>query len=169
MSYLRNFMVGLVIVLSITGCEYETANKEVKINDEYVLSLPSYLSETDRLAPEALIQYQNKFRSFYLICDGEKKVGDNDLELFTEEVIKGFTGQITGINVKKIENKTEVNGLPAQYHELTGTISNKGIYYLLVTLESPSHFYQICSWTLLSKKEQHEQAFHEIVSSFKKI
>lgn len=167
---MRNCLIPLLFCLTaFAGCNYDEGNKEIKLNGQYVINVPGYLSKTDRLAPDALAQYQNKFRSFYLVCAHEKKEGEKTLVNFTDQVIKAFSDQIIGLNIKKIEGIEEINGIPAQCHELTGTVSNKGIYYVLATVETSSHFYQICTWTLLSKKEQHEQVFYEVVGSFKKI
>jgi len=166
MSKLINYIFSTVLaLLLISSCNYEEGFKEITVDNDYTVSIPHYLKKTDRLSPTGDFQYENKFRNFYVICVDEVK-NNESLENYTGKLLHTFEDRLDDYEVKK-DTINNINGLPVKYYELKGSMTGKSLYYILVTIEGPDKFYQLCIWTTNKKKDQHLADFSTIAGSFK--
>src|SRR5690606_17406836 len=75
-------MLLLPIILSIPSCSYSDEFKAVNANNEFSLSIPSWLKKESELKPGAVLQYANRYRNFYLIGETEA-ISERDISTAT--------------------------------------------------------------------------------------
>lgn len=155
---------------------------EVKINNEYKIMIPDYMSETTSLNDEASLQFQNIFKEAYIIVIDESK--EEFISIFKEldsynsdsSAVKNYRDvQLQslhqGINITKqsAPESTKIGGLDAEVVEIEGNVTgvNYKIYYYITFLEGKEKMYMAMAWTLDDRKKKYKPTFKQAVQSFR--
>ncbi len=166
------------MVLFFVSCEQkEEEVQTVKINEQYSVELPAFLSEGDSLNADASLQYQNVFKEFYVVVIDEPKVDldslfadtGNNLENYAKLLKTNFQNGLTKIKISPTTT-TQINGLKAQTLTIEGVLEGThNIYYEAAVVESKTHYYQVLAWTLANQKEKYSKQMKNIIASFKEL
>lgn len=62
-----------------------------------------------------------------------------------------------------------VNGYPAKQFEISGEAQNIKAKYLYAIVETPQNYYQIITWSLVSRFDENRPQLLEVINSFKEI
>ena len=157
----------------------------VKINNQYQISLPDYMSKTDQLNDEASLQFMHGFKEAYAMVLDEPKADFEEMVPILEEEEEGegnFTmatlDYYVDIQLESFKSavvfdgeptreKTTINGLKAELCEMSGTIDGIGIKYYFGFFESDKDLYMAILWTLKEREVHFEETFLTSLKSFK--
>jgi len=173
----------IFLFLTLWSCQKEADFQEIKIRNQYALSLPKSLSKVDYLHEDASLQYQNLFTEFYTIVIDEPSIDFDKMITEDSNLAEYYTPNLDGYaNLLKdnldagIENavfselkKTTVNGLDALLLSVEGTVEGSAIYYQFAFIKGRSTYYQIVNWTELKRKDSHSPDMEKIITSFKEL
>ncbi|WP_333694159.1 hypothetical protein [Flavobacterium sp.] len=179
---IHNFIFFTLFIFAV-GCQKDSAFQEVKINNQYALSLPKSLSPVDYLHEDASLQYQNLFTEFYTIVIDEPSKEFDKMIAEDYSLAEYYTPNLMGYaNLLKdnldagIENavfselkKTTLNGNEALLLDVEGTVEGSEIYYQFAFIKGRSTYYQIVNWTELKRKENHASDMEKIIASFREL
>ncbi|NAY90615.1 hypothetical protein GTQ34_01675 [Muricauda sp. JGD-17] len=162
----------------------ENGFKEVKVGNEYFLSLPDFMENARGLNNQASLQYQNTDKEIYTIVIGEPKArlepllkptkgkhADKSLISMYTEIQMRLLSEAVDIKTKSTSVPLKIDGMEAEMVELTGAVPGieEDIFYLLTLIEGKAKIYMVMSYTLSSEKENHVAAFKHIANSFKLV
>lgn len=152
------FFLGILIFQS---CSYGEGYKTVE-TDLYSIQIPSYLKEED-LAPDAEMEYANRFRNFYFVTfSADKK---NTFEGFKNEAVSRISKQLDSLVIDTFS--TTIHNLPAARTELYGVLDKEHVYYSHVAVNGNKKFYQSCIWVRgLDRKLKYKNTIDSILNSF---
>lgn len=164
------------------ACRMEEEMKEVTVKDRYAISLPTFLDTTNALNKDASLQYQHLQKEFYVLVIDERKeelrkaIEENGLDSLYGKDLQGYTDLILNSMKESLSNPTlspirdtTISQLPAKVMEMDGTIEKIDIHYNIAILEGRSRYYQVLSWTLKSKTEEHKPMMDKIRYSFREL
>jgi len=169
-------IAALIILFTLASCSHWT--ETVKVDGKYTIDIPSYLKKTDSLNTAASLQYQNPMREFYVLVfdepikDFNKAIAEGGLDYKPNldgysEILANDIAKSTGLAATpKMQNKT-INNLKARTLQFTGKVNNLDIFWKIAYVEGKNNYYQILTWTLSSKQEDHKVAMDAIINSFK--
>lgn len=159
--------------------------KEVKINNEYSMMLPGYLSKATNLNDEASLQYQNVFKETYIIVideskeefvDAFKEVSVYDstqsvLANYRQTQVNYFNEAVTNMQASTEPKAMEINGMKAEMLEFEAKVEEvpSNIYYILTFIEGKDKMYMIMAWTMPKNKEKYQEDFVAAIKSFKML
>ena len=166
-----------LIVSLFCSCSGDTL-KTVTIEDKYSISLPSFLSKGNNLNEDASLQYQNLLKEFYVIVIDEQKselqralvqydlteTYTNDLTGYSELLLNAFE-QGVYVTQKSEPIDTLINNMPAKLITILGRVNGIDIFYSIAFIEGERRYYQIMTWTLLSRQYKYEDKMSEIIHS----
>lgn len=165
----------LLAFLSIAfiSCNSKTDYQTVKVKHNYSLEVPDFMSDAKTLNPDASLQYQNELREFYvLVLDEPKTDFPNQVTINLKEyeniVLANLKINLSKPTISPIKD-TLIDGLKAKLFSVSDTTDAIEIYYQFGFVESPTHFYQIMTWTLENRKDQFSDEMDKIIASFKEI
>lgn len=175
MKYLTLILLSLVTFSCNNKIEY-TKKKTPKFSIE----IASNLDETTILNEEATLQFKNEFQELYLIILEDNKEdllfydGLNSenpktrVKAYANLILDNLEGSITLQNYTG-HKEQKINGFEAVNFSFNGEDSESGenIFYYVTIIDGPTHIYQIFSWTLFDKKEQHLKTIKKMSQSFK--
>jgi hypothetical protein len=154
----------------------------VAVDDDYSMSIPTYMTKSTTLNDDAALQYQNIFKQVYVIVIAESKQEFIDafkkLETYdtTRSPLSNYADvqvQSTSANMN-VASKTniarsKINGMRAATIEIDATVEsvNTPITYFLTFFEGKDKLYMIMAWTLQEKKEIYRGTFEKMARSFK--
>jgi hypothetical protein len=154
----------------------------VKINGQYQLSLPSYMSKTDELNDEASLQFMNALRETYIIVIDESKFELEESLEYSDEYDSNLSllenyklVQMATFNDTMAENpqlkmeSTTINGLKAELVQFMGQLEDYEIDYHIGFIESEENIHFVMLWTLGSRKVRYAETFDTIMRSFKML
>ncbi|HYC84685.1 MAG TPA: hypothetical protein VEB86_05655 [Chryseosolibacter sp.] len=156
----------------------------VSVNDQYSLAVPKYMTKTTALNEEASLQFQNIFKTTYVIvidenkqefieayknvdaydssrsavdnyCDTQVQLTSSGMEVISKTEIKSF--DINGLAATSVEIDANVEGVPAP------------ITYFLTFIEGKETLYMIMAWTFRVKKGTYRGSFEKMARSFKEL
>jgi hypothetical protein len=185
-----------IIVLSFTlsscflptGKESKTKGDsellDVKINNEYSMGVPTYMTKTTSLHEEAGLQFQNVFKEAYVIVIDEDK--ENFIKTFkdlgTYDSTLSVLSNYADIQVQSTSSRMNVTGknelstlkfndLNASAIELDATVEGVSvpITYFLTFIEGNKKMYMVMAWTLKDNKDKQRGSFTDMVKTFKLI
>ncbi|MFH1051665.1 MAG: hypothetical protein V1779_12155 [bacterium] len=164
--------ICLVLAFATNGITaQEKGFTKQKMGNILYIDLPDYMTKTIGLNDIAKIQYQNTEKEAYLIMIEEDK---EDIKLAGTEFTNAkdyynfFIGNfgIDSIHVTS-EEEVKTGKFPAYQAQVDGLVQGLNLFYLLTIVESPTHFYNIISWTKMDNKQQLINDFKKIASSLK--
>ena len=173
----------LIAVLFLGSCDqFSNEPKVIPVNNQYTLTVPSYLSENGSLHEEASLQYANLFKEFYVIVIDEPKTEfssalidnlltdsyNDDIDGYAKLILDNFTLSIEGFSASSID-KTIVNSMNARIATIEGSIDGIDVFYTFAAVEGKNKFYQILTWTLADKKDDFKDKMQGIVRSIQEI
>ncbi|TVR78859.1 MAG: hypothetical protein EA412_07695 [Chitinophagaceae bacterium] len=168
-SYKRiQFVSVILFTLYLSSCTYKDGLFPQKDKEgKFEISIPDFMSSTNRLSEESNFQYQNRYRTIYMVIVDEKKSDSNhSFSSFTEENIQIFENSVDSLLTDSIFN-LEINGLNAKQYKADALITGEGFYYSLTFIESETDFYQIAKWTNHKRKKDYESLFDEMALTFR--
>lgn len=175
---MKKALLLISVVLSFVSCQEAETYETVKVKN-YSLDIPNHLSEVKNLNDDASLQYQNAFKELYVIVIDETKrevryalaidgVGDiysDDFDGYTSLMIDNLKHSIT-LNNTNIKD-TIIHSLDAKIISFNSKVEEYDAFYKLAFINGIDNYYQIMSWTLLDKKQEHEKIMNKMIYSFK--
>jgi len=160
--------------IAFFSCVKGAAYTEVKVNDQYALTIPEYLQPCTDLHKKASLQLQNTDNDIYMMVIDEKKsdlreLGLNyNLKTYYSTIIKQpFLKNIDHLVIDKYPKEIKIAGNTAVMSTIKGVVNDHFVYYKLAIVETPGCFYQIVVWTRGDKKEKSENELQKIIESFR--
>lgn len=129
------------------------------------LTLPGHWVELSELNEEATLSTGNTAKEEYLIVIPENKIDfDGSLEDFSKITASGIFDNLTNSSISE-PKPLLIQGLSAIQYEISGTIDHTKVSYLHTSVIGEKYFYQVLGWTVLSRKSQAFDVFHEVINS----
>jgi hypothetical protein len=187
---MKKYLFAIPALLLFVSCIPGTKNEKTEAADfftvpseNFSLRLPTYMSEAKNLNEVATLQYQNVIKNIFCIVIQES-TAEVDTMLVQNELINEYPLGIEGysklIRDQFIENagsdnvkggtplaKLEVNGADAMHFEADALVSGYNIHYHYGLIKGKTNYYQIITWTTVSKKDKFKDTMLEILKSFK--
>jgi hypothetical protein len=185
----RNIIIAILLIAFVSSClpssREEKAQKssdwKTVTTDHFTFRVPNYLKEATELHEDAVVQFQNPVKEFYLISieESQKQLHNAIVEGGLQDDyrlnLEGYAtliGDKFSDNVDELISKSEnkalmVQGDSAMYFEAEAKVNGIKIFYHYSFIKGDSLYYQIMSWTLPSKKEKAKPIMQEILTSFK--
>lgn len=161
-----------------TPAPVETAEAEpevvgttiVSTNGSSQITVPEGWEETDELNDVAIIQAANLAEDQYVIVidDSKEDFADASLETFSEITAETFLDILDDPTLGEPVTLT-INGNPALQQQVEGSIENTNVVYLQTNIETPTHFYQVLTWSLKSRFEDNRDIFEGVTESFQEV
>lgn len=127
--------------------------------------------KTYSLNDAASLQYLNAAKETYVIVIEDSKeqllaVGSpfESPNEFLDHFKMSFADASSSLGTEKQLN---INGNPAIQVEITKPFKDYNVYYLITVIEGDKHFYKMLAWTIESYKEQYQDDFKKVASSFR--
>jgi hypothetical protein len=187
-NYSWLLLAGLAMSLlscSTSGSKNSEAGEWQTVESEgFSISLPSHLKPTENLNEDAIVEYQDLSKEYYVIVISEsieefhQAIADAELEedypTTGIETYSQFIKDRFESNVDDMRNITEmkklkVHGNEARYFESNATVSGIDIFYHYGFIEGDSTYYQVMSWTLSKKEPDFKEAMLESLKSLKEV
>ena len=180
---MKNFILFSIITLFVyTSCTPIETSRIVTIKNQYSVDIPSILKETYNLNYESSLQYQNLFQELYIIVIDEpsaslyEAVVDNgledqysiDLDGYSEVLIDAIKNTMDISNISDFVD-CKINGLDARCIQVEGTYENVKAYMQFCFYKGQNTYYQLMTWTLMSKKYAHKAKMDKMIESFTEI
>lgn len=173
-------IIILVIVTALLSCSLEP--NEITKKDQYAVSVPIYMFESNDLNDDASLQYQNAVLELYMIVIDESReeykkiLVENNLYNKKKSEFKNMRDLVINTFIQGMddplivtESSSKINGLQAHVYDLTGSFDGIPIYYVYGIIMSDKHFYQVIAWTLKSREALFDDTLHNMVKSFKEV
>ena len=154
----------------------------VKIDTNYVLSIPDFMTATKELNDEASLQYMDAKSEAYVIVIDEPKAEFIDAFVNSGQyndslsIVENYCQiQLSLIKEKMTESwvnnqkNVKINGLDAIQVEFTGKIAEVKfeIAYHITFIESPKNMYMVMAWTLKDFEQKYKPMYEKMASSFR--
>ena len=179
----KNILFLILCIILFGSCDhFSNEPKVIPVNNQYSLTLPSYLSENESLHENASLQYSNLFKELYVIVIDEviavfnSALIDNSLTESYSSDIDGYTKIILDNLALSIEDfsspsmdKTVINSMNARIATIEGNVEGIDVFYTFAAVEGKNNFYQIYTWTTARKKENYKNKMQGIVRSIQEI
>ncbi len=186
---MKNLLILTVLVVFLASCGANNESKpkddetgKVTVKNLYSLVIPPSLREATNLNEEASMQYQNPVKELYIITIDEpvsgfdKAIDDAELaETYSKDLV-GYSNFVidnlmsAGVpkkNAVTIDQK--INGLDAKICEIESNVGGYDIFYKIALIKGKENYYQVMTWTLLTRKEEHKAEMEAMLWSFKEI
>lgn len=142
----------------------------------FTLDLPGYLSPepNHKLNPRAKIQYCNYYRNIYFTVLDTAKSTIVDMSL-QQYATRNYQKLINALgNPSRLDSTSLViNNMPAIQIALNGDLGGSSlkerIYYRLLFVESPTHYYQLVYWGWDKNRDKFLADINSSVASFRQI
>lgn len=166
LSYL--FVLSAIVLLN--SCAYSDEFKEINHNNQFVISLPSYLKSCNDLTENADLQYKNAYRNTYClvrVIDKENKSFEN-YQQESINVIRDYEPLKNALVTDSAYRENET--FRAIDIQLYGLMDNENIYYWHSVFETDSKFYEVVGWTRsMDRKQRYGPDIEKIITSFKPL
>lgn len=86
----------LLVLTAFSNCKKETIFNEVKVNGQYSVLIPEYLSPAVGMHEQASLQYQNEEKEIYVLVIDESKADmqaydlNYDIETYYKNIVNSF-------------------------------------------------------------------------------
>jgi len=186
-------LLPVIFALFLTvSCNFDSKSPEklslekdfafIKINNEYGMHIPTYMTKSTVLNDEASLQFANIFKETYVIVIDEPK--DEFISVFTDlgeyidtiSAVKNYRAiqlRILSENInvikRSIPKSTRINKLNAELVQFDGRTDgvDYDIAYTVGFIEGDQNLYMVMTWTLAEKKEKYKETFDKMIRSFR--
>jgi hypothetical protein len=170
---LKQLLFLTVIPIFSTSLSYsQTKFVEQKAGHIIYMSVPDYMTKTTSLNDVASMQYMNKTKEAYVVVIEDAKE-DLEAEGTKYNSLKEFHDSV--IEILKSEDPKAEESKPTEFQQNGNKFYQTDLYatlqtedgkdikvtYLVIYVESKTHYYQILCWTLAS-------SYKDLVADFKK-
>lgn len=171
-------VLALVFILLLIASNY--AKKDiVEHPSNYVMSsqdkkcqitIPSRLKASTALNKDAIIQAIDYSENIgvMVIREDKKDVNFGSINDYTGQVKQNILNTLTSSKIS-IPLELTIDGKKGIQYEIEGVLDKINAVYLVLVVESPTHYYQVIAFTWSSKFENEENEMNEIIHSFKEI
>jgi len=172
MKVYHALLYSLLLVLGsgFSSCKYSQDYLQVNANNQFSLSIPSWMKEDKSLKEGAAFQYANHFRNFYAIGEATPK---GDLKRTTGEIMSDNLNVLRKSLGKPVVTDSlditagDVKGVRV---EIYGKMNDENIYFTEVLYEGKNNLYHISVWTRSeTRKLRFKEDINKLVASFKEI
>lgn len=174
-------LVGIAILL-FSSCNSVSGTKSEKVGGRASIMVPTSMSVTNGLNEGAVFQMQNTFQELYII------VIEEDIQEFNNIIssnsssfegnyspdFKGYSDLVTfylkenlNLNEKVVPKLDSINGLSASISEFVGVVNGLDVFYKLACVKGKDKYYQVLTWTLVSRRDRHLESMNAMINSFK--
>ena len=154
----------------LAGCSYSNEMQEMKIDNRFSIKVAGYLSPSGKLHPNPDLQYENRFRTVYLLVLDTVKTEGVNLDSFSKKAIELLaSGSTEKAHWSRVDSISTINGAPGRLYDMRMMLTGEETDFRIVTVEGKDRFYQALGWTLHSRKK-HDDYMKDIttmVTSFK--
>lgn len=179
---MRNLILLFLFSSLIFSCSSKDEWQDVKVENRYSISLPSFLTTTDGLNDEASLQYMNGTREFYTIVIDESKAEFHEV-IAANELDEAYTADLPGYAKLLIDNFTaasevkskskttefEINGMPAIGIQIAAAFDGIDLFCAITYIEGKETYYQVFAWTLKKYEKEYKEDLLAIAPSLKEI
>lgn len=180
--FYRILLFNIVLASAfISGCSIDTKFNTYESTEGFTLEVPSYMSETEDLNPNAIIGFENQREETYLVIFEHSKAEFEDFwkkkdawdasaDLLTNYSNSNVTDleEFTKDGQTKSMEPLQINGLNATICKYEATVEDDRALYYTASIESDSTFYTLMAWTMANQEEDVDQDFQKMLKSFKK-
>ncbi len=163
-------------IIIFHSCSKTIDFTDVKVDEQYELTVPEYLHPCTDLHKNAAIQLQSTDHDIYLIVINEKKsiihnVGMYyNLKTYNSTILKQpFLSEIKNVITDSVPISVQIGTNKALITTIKGDVNNQHVFYKLAVIETPASFYQIIVWTRADKKGYFENDMLKIIESFREV
>lgn len=155
------FILLFVVLSAMSSCNYSEEPIQVDTKIGLSLALPPYVKKTDRLSEDAIIQYENKFRTFYTLLL-------NESETNSVIALKKATDQLKGVMRKPVLENFQAENDHFKFHsqKITGYIDDENFVYYIGIFAHENKLYQLVVWT---KREKMDSFGTDIENVFRSL
>ena len=174
----RNYILcalPVVAFIAFNSCIKETVFNEVKVNGQYSVLIPEYLTPAAGMHQQASLQYQNEEKEIYVLVINESKADmqaydlNYDIDTYYKNIVSTPFLETLKNGKVSIPGRQEINGNKALVAEITGVLNGIDVYYKMAVIETNKKFYQVLTWTRADRKEKYEKDLFKIIESVKEI
>ncbi len=179
---MKKISLAILVAFTLNSCQTTDADQVVAIDKKFSISLPSYLSKSTDLNPDASLEYQNMVKEFYVIVIEDSKEEmkksleenqltgqySNDINGYANLLMQGFEQKIK-ISRKDPLVDTVVNNMPAKHLRISGKVDGIDAYYSVAFVEGKNTYYQVMAWTTAAKEKQYSERMTKIIHSLKEL
>ncbi len=171
---MKKFVLYLSIVFGllsiVSSCKYNNEYQTVNANNEFIISVPSWMKAEETLAPGAPFQYANRFRNFYTVGFVSKKdTSKVPFDMYWNNSLLALKKSLTKPLVTDSLSIT-VNGIAGVRAEVLGKMDGENIYFSEVMLDSKTKVYHLSVWVRGEERKLHfKEDINKIISSFKEM
>jgi len=145
-------IIILLFTVTIFACNNFTGEFRDIQKEEYTISLPDWLEETEDLAEHAHFQFKSMYRNTYGIIIKDNK--DKSFKEYQKESINVLRNFKEITNLLVIDSSFSNNKISM---ELLGDIDSEKIFYWHNTYETETQYYQLVLWTRsFDRKQKYE-------------
>ena len=166
----RTIVLLPLLMALLVGCSYSSEMQEMKIDNRFSIKVVGYLSPSGKLHPNPDLQYENRFRTVYLLVLDTIKTTGVDLDSFSKKAIETLaSGSTEKAHWTRVDSVTTINGAPGRQYDMRMIMTGEEVDFKIVTVESKDRFYQALGWTLHARKnrDQYLKDINTMVTSFK--
>lgn len=145
------------------------SNRLFSDDNRFSIDVPKNWKDAPDLNEDASIGAQNLFEAGFALVIAEPKEDFEEgfvLADYTQLIVSLMQQNIPDAKTPGKLRQLDVDGLPAEQLILTGTVDNIKIGYVITTIESDEGFYQVITWTLLSRLKEKHPLLRSIGRSF---
>ena len=168
------------LALLFVSCASEEGVQTVTVDNLYSLTMPAFLSEGEDLNEDASLQYYHMFKEFYVVVIDESKaelnsiMEESGLTEYTNINVDDYTELVGSSLYESMSDGDQsdftehtVNGMPARFSTLDGTIDGVDIYYEYGVYEGADTWYQVIVWTLSDRQDKYKDQMKAILKTLK--
>jgi bifunctional DNA-binding transcriptional regulator/antitoxin component of YhaV-PrlF toxin-antitoxin module len=180
-KFMKKLIILFLVILTFNSCNSKK-EEVIKINNNYSITIPSYLTKTNKLNDIASLQYENTSKELYVIVIDESieemqnTLSVNKLTNLYSNDINGYSDLIMDLFEKQCPPyykpeilETKIKNLPTRIFTFKAKVNEKDIFYKTAFIQGKKRYYQITTWTLLDKEELNEEKMKKIIFSFNEL
>jgi hypothetical protein len=169
----HNFIALVLLVCVVAGCKQMQSLSGPKVlkspDGKFQLTVPGGWQDKPSLNAKASIGAANPLDEMYVIVITESKAdftAEMTLDEFTNVTRNSITSNLLTPEATQPQ-PVSVNGNSARAYEVDGVIKSVKLAYRIATVETPEHYHQIITWTLMSRKDSNRGALQQVIDSFR--
>ena len=164
------FCALVSVSLLIFIISFDTEEPELNIitaEGKCSLSVPKYLSATDRIDPSAFLQLKNEQEQFFILVY-EKTDSVHSLMTFFKDFSERFISKVDRGNMTRYYPE-KINGLDALIGNIRGNVNETEVHYRIAVFQSGNRFFTLMAGTTEKSHGQYDDVITEIIRSFRAI